>query len=211
VTFAAVLGEEAQVVRLRCEKCGQSYPGNAGHRCAAEEAEVADTSNNTPFDDGTWRREYMRNYMRRWRERSRAVVEEKQASPEDEKEPFVQKKPRPKDRGTRWVERAEELKVIAEGMVADELRAMMERMAQDYAHGRTRRHMDDEREGSQRMTALVALIVLVLLTLMPDFAPVVAFRGARGRGDGDGSDAGVSEGPNGRVAKTCETFFPGVS
>ena len=69
MTLAALLGEEAPVIRLRYEKFGQSRPDTAGHPYPAEEAQVANARDNAPFDVTAWRRAYMRP----WRAGSRAV------------------------------------------------------------------------------------------------------------------------------------------
>ena len=69
--FAALLGKEAPVIRLRYEKCGQSCPGKAGYRYPAEEAQNA--RDNAPFEVTAWRRTQMRAYMHDWRARSRPV------------------------------------------------------------------------------------------------------------------------------------------
>jgi len=62
VTFAALLGEEAPVIRLGAEKRGQSRADKAGHPYPAEEARVANARDNAPFDVTAWRRTYMRAY-----------------------------------------------------------------------------------------------------------------------------------------------------
>ena len=59
------------MVRVKCLKCGQSYPQKAGHRCPAEGEPPPEANDNAdrPFDEKRWRREYMRDYMREWRRR----------------------------------------------------------------------------------------------------------------------------------------------
>ena len=69
MTLAALLGEEAPVIRLGAEKRGQSRADKAGHPYPAEEARVANARDNAPFDVTAWRRAYMRP----WRAGSRAV------------------------------------------------------------------------------------------------------------------------------------------
>jgi hypothetical protein len=135
------LGEEAQVICLIYEKRGQSRPGKTGHCRPAEEARVANPSDNAPFDVTARRRTYMRAYMRRWRARSRAgqapELPKKQPQVEEnparETPPFKGRKPPPiGEREARWAARAEEMETLAENMLMDEPHAMMERLAQDY-------------------------------------------------------------------------------
>ena len=121
------------MIRLGAEKRGQSRADKAGHPYPAEEARVANARDNAPFDVTAWRRAYMRP----WRAGSRAgqaPEPEKQPqvvkNPVDEAPPVKERKQPPK--GERKAARAEEMKTLAENMLMDETRAMMERLAQDY-------------------------------------------------------------------------------
>lgn len=49
--------------RLKCEKCGRKHP--LDQPCAAND--------NQPFDEKEWRKVYMKEYMRKKRERLRAA------------------------------------------------------------------------------------------------------------------------------------------
>lgn len=74
------------MIRVKCDKCGQSYPQKAGHRCPAEGEPTPEANDNVdkgppvPFDEKQWRREYMRDYMRRRRKRQEPVEPKDQAS-----------------------------------------------------------------------------------------------------------------------------------
>jgi hypothetical protein len=71
----------------------------------------------------------MRAYMRKRRERERAVIGE----PPVERPPIRGRRPPPpRERKVRWGARAEALKAVAEDMIDDKPRTMMERLAQDY-------------------------------------------------------------------------------
>jgi hypothetical protein len=122
VTFAALLGQEAPVIRLRYENSSQSDPGKAGHYCPAEKAQVGNVADKAPSDVTGSRRTYMPPYMRRWRARLMAVE-----APEAEKQPQVEGNPAPPikerkppskgEREVRWAARAEEMKTLAENIL----------------------------------------------------------------------------------------------
>jgi hypothetical protein len=137
VTFAALLGEEAPVIRLRYEKCGQS-PGKADHPYPAEEAQVANASDDAPFDVTAWRRASMRP-GRAWSRAGQAPEPEKQPQVEensvDEAPPVKERKPPSKgERGAGWAAHAEEMKTLAENMLMDDTRAMLEHGSGLRAH-----------------------------------------------------------------------------
>jgi hypothetical protein len=50
----------------RCERCGQNYPDSAGHICSGQGTVPANENQNKVL---IWRRGYMREYMRKRRER----------------------------------------------------------------------------------------------------------------------------------------------
>lgn len=54
------------MVRVKCRNCGQSYPKSASHLCGPAEPPANDNPPDkvVPFDEKTWRRAYMRRYMR---------------------------------------------------------------------------------------------------------------------------------------------------
>ena len=123
------------MIRLGAEKHGQSRADKAGHPYPAEEARVANARDNAPFGVTAWRRAYMRP----WRAGSRAgqapepepQVEE---NPVVEAPPVKERKPPPKgERKARWAARAEGMK-IAENMLIDETRAMLEHGSGLRAH-----------------------------------------------------------------------------
>ena len=125
------------MIRLGAEKRGQSRADKAGHPYPAEEARVANARDNAPFDVTAWRRAYMRP----WRAGSRAgQAPEPEKQPQVEENPVVEappvkeRMPPPKgERKARWAARAEEMK-IAENMLMDETRAMLEHGSGLRAH-----------------------------------------------------------------------------
>jgi hypothetical protein len=52
---------------IRVQKRGEPHSPNE-----ADERQ-AQANDNTPFDEKAWRRKYMRNYMREWRRRVKAL------------------------------------------------------------------------------------------------------------------------------------------
>ena len=60
------------MISVTCERCGQSYPGGAGHQCPSPEASNDNPGGRSRYDEKVWRRGYMREYMARKREKERA-------------------------------------------------------------------------------------------------------------------------------------------
>ena len=52
---------------MKCEKCGHDHAAN--QICV----KAPNANDNTPFDEKQWRKAYMRDYMRKKRERLRAA------------------------------------------------------------------------------------------------------------------------------------------
>ena len=60
------------MIRVKCDKCGLSYPKEAGHDCEPPPG----GNDNAPFDEKAWRKAYMREYMKRWRQRMRDLKDQ---------------------------------------------------------------------------------------------------------------------------------------